>query len=420
MDLWERLRREFGNSVAVRAASGADAVDGIAPQAVAAPRDEAAACALLKWCGREKLAIIARGGGTKIEIGARPVRFDVLISTEHLNRVIEHDEGNATVTAEAGISLRILDAEVGRRGQFVPLEGAGNLVPVEAAEAMEATGASQAAGPTLGGVASANQSGVAQLKYGAPRDLVVGLHAALPDGRLVKAGGKVVKNVSGYDLNKLFVGSFGTLGLITRVTLRLRPHDAVRRTLGAACDSWPEAMSLARRILDGPFEPVVLRVCVDDGGFRLRAAFAGGQTAVQSQIECLPAAAWSERPTEPPDTVGRQDDHSVRMRAILPLGSAAFWAQTARREGADSISWDCGVGLVHACFEQVPDVAVLRDEAARNTGFVLVERAPVALKTPAFVWGAPRPDFVLMKRLKAKFDPAGICAPGRFVGGLGS
>ena len=407
MDILKRLQQEFGDVVAARAANDSDAVDGVRPQAVAAPRDGAAACALLAWCGHEKLAIIARGGGTKIDIGARPLRFNILISTEHLNRVIEHDEGNATVTAEAGIGLEVLNAEVGRRGQFVPLEGAENLDEICAARA------------TLGGVVATNHSGATKLKYGAPRDLVVGLHAALSDGRLVKAGAKVVKNVSGYDLNKLFVGSFGTLGLITQVTLRLRPHDAVRQTRHMACGSWQEAIKISQEILDGAFEPVMLRLCANAQGLWLRAAFAGGETAVQSQIERLPgAAAWHEYSTGNPVADQRQGKASVQVRATLPLQSVAAWAQKARREGASSIVWDYGTGVVHACFEQVPDVAALREEAVRNGGFVIVECAPTALKTPDFVWGSPRSDFVLMKRLKAKFDPAGICAPGRFVGGL--
>jgi glycolate oxidase FAD binding subunit len=406
MNLLERLQHEFGDAVTTRAAGDSDAVDGGMPRAVAAPRDEAAACDLLAWCGREKLAGIARGGGTKIEIGASPVRFDVLISTEYLNHVIEHDEGNATVTAEAGVPLEVLDEEVSRRGQFVPLEGAEISDEVRAARA------------TLGGVVATNHSGASKLKYGAPRDLVVGLHAALSDGRLVKAGAKVVKNVSGYDLNKLFIGSFGTLGLITQVTLRLRPHDAVRQTRHMACGSWQEATGISQEILDGPFEPIMLRVCANAQGLWLRASFAGGETAVQSQIERLPGTAWHEYSAGNSGADQRQGKTNVQVRAALPLQSAAAWVQKARREGASSIVWDYGTGVVHACFDKVPDVGALREEAVGSGGFVIVERAPAALKTPDFVWGVPRSDFILMQRLKAKFDPAAICAPGRFVGGL--
>lgn len=400
MSLLQRLQSEFGDAVDGCAAHEGDAVDGVMPQAVAAPRDEAAACALLAWCGREKVAVIARGGGSKIEIGARPSRLDLLLSTEHLNRVIEHDAGNATATAGAGIALQVLNDLVKQRGQFVPLDYEAN------------------SSATLGGVVASNHSGATKMRFGAPRDLVVGLHAALSDGRLVKAGSKVVKNVSGYDLNKLFVGSFGTLGLLTQVTLRLRPQDEASATWHAVFDDWPDAVSQAMAILGGPFEPETLRLQAVRGALRLTVCFASVSAAVDAQINRLPAAEVGGNENDAVFRDFHMNDALVRLRALLPLQSAAAWAQHAAREGAAHIAWDCATGVVRAAFDQLPDVGALRDRAAQSGGALVVERAPAELKIPDFVWGAPQADFFLMQRLKEKFDAANICAPGRSVGGL--
>jgi len=395
MNFQERLQSEFGNNVTARVATPQDAVDGVLPVAVAEPHDADSALALVAWCGREDVAFVARGGGTKIGIGARPRRCDLVISTARLNRIIEHDEGNATVAAEAGITLESLNRAVGERGQFVPLDGA------EAGSAA-----------TLGGVVASNHSGLTRLKYNMPRDLVVGLHAALSDGRMIKAGSKVVKNVSGYDLNKIFIGSHGTLGLITQVTLRLRPHDAASATWQSDCATWEEAVQLATMILDGPFEPTGLQVRANGSTLRFLARFDGGETSVRTQIGRLPANPAVEEIAAPPFT------QMLRLQAVLPLQHAQQWARQAQEFGAREVQWDCGTGVVGAAFEAVPDVAALRVAAERVAGFVVVASAPAELKMPEFVWGAPRSDFALAQRLKDAYDAARVCAPGRFIGGI--
>jgi glycolate oxidase FAD binding subunit len=193
MDLQDRLNEEFGSAVEIAHAGGDDAVDGVRPQLVAAPTDEAVAQALAGWCGREKIAVVARGGGSKIGWGAPPSRCDLILSSRHLNKVVDHDTGNATVTAQSGINLVELDRQMREQGQFLPLDFDDHP------------------GATLGGVTATNHSGATRLRYKTPRDLVVGFTAVLSDGRLIKNASKVVKNVSGYDLGKLFVGSYGSL-----------------------------------------------------------------------------------------------------------------------------------------------------------------------------------------------------------------
>ncbi len=389
MELLSRLQSEFGEAVSPRAASESDAVDGVQPQAVAAPRDEAAAQALVHFCGRENIAFVPRGGGTKLHIGAPPSRCDLIISTEKLTQIFDHDEGNATVQAGAGITIEDLDLEMRALGQFVPLEGDNDA--------------------TLGGTIATNHFGGTKLKYGAPRDLVTGLHAVLSDGKLVKAGSKVVKNVSGYDLNKLFIGSFGNLGLITEVTIRLLPESEHSEVWMCDAADWDDAVKWAGKITNGAFAPTWLRVFWSDEGCSVRALFEGGTLAVESQLAQLPESNANSG--------FELESYTWFVRAQLPLQAAPIWARQAQQQGAELI-WDCALGTVQIGFPGDCDVTSLRNEAEKLGGFLIVEKAPIEMKTPELVWGKPRGDFALMKKLKQSFDAANVCAPRRFIGGL--
>jgi glycolate oxidase FAD binding subunit len=397
MNLPEEAQQRFGNSCDVRTASDQDAVDGVAPQVVLSPRTEQAAHEIVRWCGSEGHAFVAHGGGSKLHVGAKPSRLDIILSTELLNQIFEHDEGNGTVEAGAGITLDELNRAVGERGQFVPLDWKAN------------------SGATLGGVVATNHFGATKLRYGTPRDLVVGLRAALSDGRYVKAGSKVVKNVSGYDLNKLFIGSFGTLGFITRVTLRLRPHDAVQRAWQSTFASWDEARTCAREILEGAFEPALLRVVARESTLALHARFDGGEAAVASQLARLPQ---SQTPADA-DACPILNEQSLVIKATLPLARAMDWAQQAQGFSPSKVLWECGLGVVRAEFATAPEnaeqiVKELRNLAEKAEGFAVVTRAPHHLKTPEFVWGTPRSDSALQRQLKSTLDAANVCAPGRY------
>jgi glycolate oxidase FAD binding subunit len=223
-----------------------------------------------------------------------------------------------------------------------------------------------------------------------------------------------VKNVSGYDLNKLFIGSYGTLGLITRVTIRLRPNDEARAEWSATYALWSEAEAVARKILDGDYVPALLRVEAGDGVLHLNARFDGSKAAVASQIASLPESDSTSQQTAKKEKV-------LNLRAHLPYSRAAAWAQSAQTAGADSITWDCGQGVIRAGFSSLPENAVqlvesLRAQAEKQEGFLIVLRAPDELKTNDFVWGKPRGDGDLQKKLKETFDAANVCGPGRLVG----
>jgi glycolate oxidase FAD binding subunit len=299
------------------------------------------------------------------------------------------------VTAGAGISLEVLDAEMRQRGQFVPLW----------------VGSFQQA--TLGGVVAANYSDCTKLKYGSPRDLVTGLHAVLSDGRLIKAGSKVVKNVSGYDLSKLLIGSLGTLGVITQATVRLRPCTSKNTHWWREYDNLEEAAAQAWEVANGAFAPVSLGVSAlpQNNYYALYVHLEGSESEIETQLSRLPEYKLNNP--------FWHHNRYWRLAVHLPLKNAEKWLHIARELDVVQFSWEAALGTVIAHFDTVEiDVENLRAEAERLGGFLIVERAPAEVKTPELVWGAPRGDWALMKKLKQSYDTANVCAPGRFVGGL--
>jgi glycolate oxidase FAD binding subunit len=395
MDLQDRLKEEFGSAVEIAPAGGDDAVDGVRPQLVAAPKDEAAAQALAGWCGREKIAVVACGGGSKIGWGAPPSRCDMILSSRHLNKVVDHDTGNATVTAQSGINLAELDRQMRERGQFLPLDF------------------EEYPGATLGGITATNHSGATRLRYKTPRDLVVGMTAVLSDGRLIKNGSKVVKNVSGYDLGKLFIGSFGSLGFLTSVTIRLRPVEE-QSWWYHNYPSWQEAAGMASEILSGDFEPALLRITAHKSTFTLAARFDGIAESVQTQLQQLPP---SEKEIAPENV-----NSNLTIRAHLPLAKALSFAQKMEEEGASIMKWDAALGVVLASWENASSIKSLaeklRAHATSCGGILIVQKAPADQKDAELVWGEKRADFSLHQQLKQRFDAANIFSPGRFWGGL--
>src|SRR5216110_2442771 len=189
----------------LRPATPADSVSGVQPQLIVEPAAEQQLAAALRLANEAGLAVIPRGGGTKLAWGNPLSRADLILSTVRLNKILEHAWADLTVTVEAGCSIQTLQETLAQHGQRLALDP---LWPEKA---------------TVGGVLSTNDSGALRLRFGALRDLIIGVTIALADGTLARSGGKVVKNVAGYDLPKLITGAFGTLGVITRAVFRLHP-----------------------------------------------------------------------------------------------------------------------------------------------------------------------------------------------------
>src|SRR5271157_48416 len=201
---WDDLRAVAGGEH-LRAAGAVDDIMGVQPQMVFEPSSETELAAALRYGNAAGLGVVPRGGGTKSGWGNPPVRADLILSTARLNRVIEHAWADLTVSVEAGCTIQNLQNMLAQHGQRIAVDP---LWPERS---------------TVGGILSTNDSGSLRIRYGALRDLIIGITIALPDGTLASSGGKVVKNVAGYDLPKLATGALGTLGVITRAIFRLHP-----------------------------------------------------------------------------------------------------------------------------------------------------------------------------------------------------
>ena len=198
---------------AVRLAAATDGVAGRMPHVVLEPADATELAAMLQWSDAEGLAVVPRGAGTKLDWTPPPPRVDAVLSTARLNTPIEHCAGDLTATIPAGASIAAVNQLLRRERQWLPLD------PAHAGRA------------SIGGIVAANDSGPRRQRYGTPRDLIIGVEMALASGRVAKAGGRVVKNVAGYDLSRLLCGSFGTLAVITRATFKLAPVPSISRTV---------------------------------------------------------------------------------------------------------------------------------------------------------------------------------------------
>ena len=260
------------------------AVDGIVPQAVALPGTVEEVAEVMRLAHHEGAAVIPWGGGTAMGLGNLPRRYDIALSLTRLNAVVEHEPADLTATVLAGRTLADFQAHLSSVGQFLPLD------PPSPAEA------------TIGGILAANASGPSRHAHGTARDLVLGLRFVQADGRVIKAGGKVVKNVAGYDMCRLLIGSLGTLGVIVEACFRLTPLPGAQQTLAVAVDSAQEAYRLAGRAAGLSLRAVELLNAaaardveglpvIPEGGFVLLLAAAGPPAAVERTREGLAALA---------------------------------------------------------------------------------------------------------------------------------
>jgi len=341
-----------------------------------------------------------RGGGSKWTWGATGVPPDVVIDMAGLDRVVEHAAGDLVVTVQAGALLADVQTVLGVAGQWLALD------PPEPAA-------------TVGGVVATAVSGPRRLRYGTPRDLLIGLTVVLADGTVARSGGKVVKNVAGYDLGKLFTGSFGTLGVITECTFRLHAVAPARRVVTVNTD---DPGPLVRDILRSPLEPSAL----EWDGTALHVVFETVEPAAETQAlatvelagsgeisDRLPAG-FAARPWEPGDVAGKVTHRISSLSAVLDA--------VRRQLPGCRIAAHAGSGVVHAGWAPSrADVAAalegLRAEVAAHDGTLVVVDAPAEVKTQVDVWGPVR-GLEVMRRIKSQFDPDGRMSPGRFVGGI--
>lgn len=374
--------------------------------------EEAAAALAAATADGHRVRIV--GAGTKLGWGRPGVRADVELHTTGLDRIVEHNAGDMTATVQAGVPLATAQRAFAAAGQMLAIDP-----PLGAA-------GPGAAGPTIGGVVATGDCGPLRHRYGSPRDLVVGMTVALSDGTIARTGGKVIKNVAGYDLAKLFSGSFGTLGLILSVNVRLHPLLAPSVTaLGATGD--PAALTAAAmRLAAAPLEFEALDVAWRHGRGGLLARCAGPQAARRARRAARLIAETGLTGVDVAEPDGelwerqRAGQRSLE-RAVVRIATAPG-GLTAVISAADA----CEATLVGraaqgSSFLEVDPAAVtrLRDLLGAGVPAVVLD-APAPLRAELDPWGAAaaEPALGLMRRVKARFDPAGTCNPGLFVGGI--
>ncbi|MBI3998279.1 MAG: FAD-binding oxidoreductase [Armatimonadetes bacterium] len=425
-----RLEALLGADAVAAADPGRWAVDGMTARLVARPADAEQIAATLRLCAEHRAAVIPWGSGTAMEIGNPGRAADVILLTERLSRLIDHDHANLTVTAEAGITLGALARVLAARGQHLPLE------PPRAEEA------------TAGGAAAVALSGPRRMAFGAARDLVIGMRAALADGSVIKWGGKTVKNVAGYDMCKLFVGSMGSLGMLTELTLKVFPLPEATRTIVTWARDVSAATALAARVMASPLLPTAITQVNPTAGAMLGRRMAG----VLVRAEGIEAAvdrhqrdvqSWAsqegletellagEREREAWQVIrdfgwrgdggGGAGDLAVRITVTAGRIAAVVNELQAMLPAAGVVA-HVTAGVIWVAFDSAAGtsalLASLRDLTRRHDGHLLLARAPRALKVAGDVWFPAPQALALMRGLKQAFDPHQILNPGRFVAGL--
>lgn len=464
--------------VSAHSAVAADCVCGVRPRVVVEPRGEREVARALKFATGAGLAVIPRGGGTKLDWGNAPKRADIILSMARLDKVVEHAWADLTVTAEAGCTIQKLQEAVARHGQRLALDP---LWPERA---------------TVGGVLSTNDSGALRLRFGALRDLVIGATLALSDGTLAISGGKVVKNVAGYDLQKLATGALGSLGVITRATFRLHPLPRHSLTFTISAANRSDAQRLMLAIQDSKLAHASLQLraggASDDaahgpatqgreGAPELDVLLEGTEAGVRAQAAQLATIAAPARTEESatsvwkareelwsapgdgasvsPDSmpsgtkagsddgdsrssvggagfaptvarsgepfVARAGDFSVIKISILPASVASMLNFLSVTSAKQNLSWRAVIqatGIAWIRLEgNAGPLAValqpLREEVERNGGSLVAMQRSAGLSTMD-AWGTMGDALALMRAVKSQFDPAGTLNPGRFAGGI--
>jgi glycolate oxidase FAD binding subunit len=428
--LAQRLASELGSeAVSEEQPAGADQFfDGIEPAVLCSPAAPSQIAAALRICSEADAAVTPWGGGSAMMIGNAPRRLDVIIGSCRLNRLLEHDHANLTASVEAGITMTALQQQLAGHNQFLAMD------PPFPGSA------------TIGGVIAANLNGTRRMFHGSVRDLVIGVKVALASGEQIKGGGKVVKNVAGYDMCKLFVGSLGTLGIITEVTLRMAPIPETAATL-LVSGALGDARTLVEQLSLSALLPA-------------RVVFLNHEV---SHVTGLSREQWAVAVSAEgfEETVARHLNDMGSMAAKLKLGTEVLHADNQNRfwDGirdfplrANALVYRFGVprasvaelasavqagrsaefspAIVADALAGTMWVASAANRSAKDRfsnfitlarqygGHVIMQSAPAILKQNVDVWGTPTQAHSIMRAIKQQFDPNNLLSPGRFVAAI--
>ncbi|MGH9776261.1 MAG: FAD-binding oxidoreductase [Candidatus Acidiferrales bacterium] len=434
-------------------------VDGMLPGAAARPGTSEEVAELARFAAAEKLAIFACGARTKLSMGMPPERYDLAVDMTRMNRIAAYDPGDLTLGVEAGIGLAQVAKELEEHGQFLPL-----AVPWTAAT-------------TVGGTIASGVDSPLRQFYGTARDYVLGMEFVTGEGVLTKSGGRVVKNVTGYDLHKLMIGALGTLGIITRVNFKTFPLPHASRGFLAAFATAEAALGMRRSVsrsavplltleilspelakIFATRSPTTLGVALEEPGawfpqdkWIVAAAYGGTERVLErceSELKKIAAECAAEDvavlgDNRRPKVWGRLRECFAMLQecspattifkiSALPAEVQRFLPELKRAAEACQLAHATlvrGVGIIYFALlpEESRDEAMERLELAARDIFdrctalgasAIIPWCPLELKKRVNIWGAPRADFALMQKVKQVFDPRGLFSPGRFAGGL--
>ncbi|MDQ3173254.1 MAG: FAD-binding oxidoreductase, partial [Acidobacteriota bacterium] len=396
-----------------------------------APGSIAEACEVMKLASSQGWTVVPAGAATWLDAGNPLARVHLVISTSRLNRILDHEPADLVASAQAGVTLENFNQTLARGGQWLPLD------PPDDSRA------------TLGGVVATGLAGAQKCGYGMPRNFVIGMRVVLADGKLVKAGGRVVKNVAGYDLCKLFTGSYGTLGLIAELTFKLRPQPAKEATVLAE-GSLEAVLEAAKAVHKARLFPVGVELVssalatkigveISTGNVLLLTRFAGIEKTVNYQIEKAASEIRGEAGIVDVET--ESEDQALWRNltaAPMELDAALSWQATIRQTEVgefvyatrdtyhdffSSSLWHAGIadGRVRMMEPLAADTAEhssglthLREMAQSLGGSLVIEKAQDEIKLPMDAWGPQGKVDILMRRIKDELDPQNLLSPGRF------
>jgi glycolate oxidase FAD binding subunit len=380
----------------------------------------------LRICSEAAAMVAPWGGGSATRMGNLPPQIDVVLVLQRLNHLVEHDHANLTVTVEAGMTLAELQKILQKQNQFVAFD---IPYPIQA---------------TIGGAIAVNLNGPRRMFYGSIRDLVIGMSVALVTGQQIKAGGKVVKNVAGYDMCKLFVGSLGTLGIITEVTVRLSPLPEKAATL-VVSGTLAQVSQLVADLRSSALLPAAIVVLNSQGEnsasdhWQVAVWCEGFQKSVERHLKDVENMAketgltidilstdahqelWTavcDLPLEPNRTIFRLTVPLTVIPTVLEMVKALAPGNSSARIVADVYAGTIWISLDAIAGNDHQWLSKMIPLARGHRGNVVMVTAPPAAKKGIDVWSQLPASFSIMRDIKQQFDPSGILNPGRFVGGI--
>jgi glycolate oxidase FAD binding subunit len=428
-------------------------IDRKLPAAAVRPGTSEEVAEIVKFAASEKLALVPTGARTKLGIGYAPSRYDLALDMTRLNKVIAYDPGDLTLSVEAGVPLAKLAQVLAEHRQFLPL-------PVPFVNRT-----------TIGGLIASGVDSPLRQFYGTARDFLLGMEYVTGEGVATKSGGRVVKNVTGYDIHKLMIGALGTLGVITRVNFKTFPMPLATRGFIARFATVENALDMRQRIAQSALTPLTVEILsprvaelfasdaatryeraampanvISNTEWALTTGYAGneavleryakdlqriaresGATGVSILAENL-SPAWARKREFIPIALASSPATTIVKMSVLPMRMTDTLASAQKTAERNNLLWAAmarGLGIIYfailpsdhteECRQRVATAtSTIQEACAKLAGHATIPWAPAEWKTTLQIWGPPRPDFAQMQKVKSVFDPQKILSPGRF------